>query len=164
MLTLCYTYVRHMFSWVGPMLPYVGVRWPHVANGALALHISHTQIGRRPAVRRKPLKSGRRPRARSLAGGLRLVTEGYIRSPPLPPTLLLDRVYTPARSVSTDFCVIFMFLCRMFEKGSKTSFFTVFRGLRRPRLGARGVGYACRADRLNRHFVGVGHISCLTYP
>ena len=49
------------------------------------------------------LKSGRRPRARVLAGGLRLVTEGYIRSPPLPPTLLLDRVYTPARSVSTDF-------------------------------------------------------------
>ena len=32
------------------------------------------------------LKSGRRPRARVLAGGLRLVTEGYIRSPPLPPT------------------------------------------------------------------------------
>ena len=92
-----------------------------------------------------------------------MVTEGYIRWPPLPPTLLLDRVYTPARSVSTDFCVIFMFLCRMFEKGSKTSFFTVFRGLRRPRLGARGVGYACRADRLNRHFVGVGHISFLTY-
>ena len=80
MLQLCYIYVRHMFSWVGPMLPYVGVRWPHVANGAPAL------LGRRPAVRRKPLKSGRRPRARVLAGGLRLVTEGYIRSPPLPPT------------------------------------------------------------------------------
>ena len=56
-----------------------------------------TQIGRRPAVRRKPHKSGRRPRARVLAGGLRLVTEGYIRSPPLPPTLLLDLAYTPAR-------------------------------------------------------------------
>ena len=37
-------------------------------------------------------------------------------------------------------------------------FFTVFRGLRRPRQGARGVSYACRADRLNRHFVGVGHV------
>ena len=27
-----------------------------------------------------PCKSGRRPRARSLAGGLRLVTEGYLRA------------------------------------------------------------------------------------
>ena len=58
---------------------------------------TQTQIGRRPAVRRKPHKSGRRPRARVLAGGLRLVTEGYIRSRPLPPTLLLDLAYTPAR-------------------------------------------------------------------
>ena len=34
------------------------------------------------------LKSGRRPRrrARALAGGLRLVTEGYSGMPPLPPT------------------------------------------------------------------------------
>ena len=24
--------------------------------------------------------------------------------------------------------------------------------------GVRGVSYACRADRLNRHFVGVGHV------
>ena len=32
-----------------------------------------------------------------------VVTEGYVRWPPLLPTLLLDRVYTPARSVSTDF-------------------------------------------------------------
>ena len=46
----------------------------------------------------------------------------------------------------------------MFEKCAKTSFFTVFGGLRRPRQGARGVSYACRADRLNRHFVGVGHV------
>ena len=53
-----------------------------------------TLLSRRPAVRRKPLKSGRRPRARVLAGGLRLVTEGYIRSPP---TLLLDRGDTPCR-------------------------------------------------------------------
>ena len=67
---------------------------------------TQTQIGRRPAVRRKPHKSGRRPRARVLAGGLRFVTEGYIRSPPLPPTLLLDRGETPCRPrvdpVSTD--------------------------------------------------------------
>ena len=54
-------------------------QWPGSAAGAAAL------------------KSGRRPRARVLAGGLRLVTEGYIRSPPLPPTLLLDLAYTPAR-------------------------------------------------------------------
>ena len=101
---LCYTYVRHMFSWVGPMLPYVGVRWPHVANGAPAL------LGRRPAVRRKPLKSGRRPRARSLAGGLRLVTEGYIRSPPLPPTLLFDRGDTPARPPTKSARQIYMYL------------------------------------------------------
>ena len=92
-----------------------------------------TLLGRRPAVRRKPLKSGRRPRARSLAGGLRLVTEGYIRSPPLPPTLLLSRVYTPCRPpvdprpnpVDRSICV----LRGMFKKCSKTSFFTVLRGL-----------------------------------
>ena len=48
-------------------------------------------------TRAEPLQSGRRPRARSLAGGLRLVTEGYIRSPPLPPTLLFDRGDTSAR-------------------------------------------------------------------
>ena len=137
MLQLCYIYVRHMFSWVGPMLPYVGVRWPHVANGAPAL------LGRRPAVRRKPLKSGRRPRARVLAGGLRLVTEGYIRSPPLPPTLLLSRVYTACRPpvdprpnpVDRSICV----LRRMFKKCSKASFFTVFRGLRRIRLSPNRV-------------------------
>ena len=50
-------------------------------------------FGRRPAVRRKPHKSGRRPgpwhcRRPSV------VTEGYIRWPPLPPTHL---VLTPCR-------------------------------------------------------------------
>ena len=30
--------------------------------------------------------------------------------------------------------------------------------------GTGGVGCACRADRLNRHFVGVGDISWLTFP
>ena len=69
-----------------------------------------TQIGRRPAVRRKPHKSGRRPRARVLAGGLRLVTEGYIRSPPLPPTLLLDRGDTPARPPPESARQIYMYL------------------------------------------------------
>ena len=54
------------------------------------------------------LKSGRRPRARSLAGGLRLVTEGYIRSPPLPPTLLLDLRYTPCRPPPESGRQIFM--------------------------------------------------------
>ena len=88
---------------------------------------TQTQIGRRPAVRRKPHKSGRRPRARVLAGGLRLVTERYIRSRPLPPTLLLDRAYTPCRPppdlrlnpVDRFICI----LRRMFKKCSKTSFF-----------------------------------------
>ena len=87
-------------------------------------------LGRRPAVRRKHLKSGRRPRARSLAGGLWLVTEGYIRLPPLPPTLLLDRGDTPCRAPPDKFICILRW---MFEKCSKTSFLTVFRGLRRPR-------------------------------
>ena len=49
------------------------------------------------AAPQAPAHSGRRPRARVLAEGLRLVTEGYIRSPPLPPTLLLDRGDTPCR-------------------------------------------------------------------
>ena len=71
-----------------------------------------TQIGRRPAVRRKPHKSGRRPRARVLAGGLRLVTEGYIRSPPLPPTLLLDLAYTPARPPPESGRQIYMYLAQ----------------------------------------------------
>ena len=71
---------------------------------------TQTQIGRRPAVRRKPLKSGRRPRARVLAGGLRLVTEGYIRSPPLPPTLLLDRGETPCRPPPKSARQIYMYL------------------------------------------------------
>ena len=69
-----------------------------------------TLLGRRPAVRRKPLKSGRRPRARVLAGGLRLVTEGYIRSRPLPPTLLLDLAYTPARPPPESARQIYMYL------------------------------------------------------
>ena len=69
---------------------------------------TQTQIGRRPAVRRKPHKSGRRPRARVLAGGLRLVTEGYIRSPPLPPTLLVDLRPTPGRPQVKSARQIFM--------------------------------------------------------
>ena len=62
------------------------------------------------------LKSGRRPRARSLAGGLRLVTEGYIRStaPCRRPFCWtsriprVDPVSTPARIRSTDFYVIYI--------------------------------------------------------
>ena len=50
----------------------------------------------------------------------KLVTEGYIRSPPLPPTLLVDR-----------FICIYQAFC---AGCSKTLFFAVFRGLRRPRL------------------------------
>ena len=89
-------------------------------------------------TRAKPLQSGRRPRARVLAGGLQLVTEGYIRSPPLPPTLLLDRGDTPGRPqvdlrsnpVDRFICYLLVFLRVMW----KTSFFTVFRGLWRTRL------------------------------
>ena len=45
-------------------------------------------FGRRPAVRCKPHKSGRRPRGRGPWHCRRpsVVTEGYIRLPPLPPT------------------------------------------------------------------------------
>ena len=73
------------------------------------------------------LKSGRRPRARVLAGGLRLVTEGYIRSPPLPPTLLLDRGETPCRPrvdpVSTPCRPIHMYLAQAVQKMFKNIVF-----------------------------------------
>ena len=52
----------------------------------------------------------------------------------------------------------------MFEKCSKTSFFYSVSWPSASTTGARGVGYASRADKLHRHFVGVGHISFLTYP
>ena len=84
---------------------------------------TQTQIGRRPAVRRKPHKSGRRPRARSLAGGLRLVTEGYIRSPPLPPTLLFDRGDTPARPPTKSARQIYMYLALDVRKMCKNIVF-----------------------------------------
>ena len=111
---------------------------PYTPSSSARFTQTLTLLGRRPAVRRKPLKSGRRPRARSLAGGLRLVTEGYIRSPPLPPTLLLDLRYTPRRPpvdprpnpVDRFLCCLPVFLRMLW----KTSFFTVFRGLRRRRL------------------------------
>ena len=71
-------------------------------------------------------------------GGLWLVTEGYIRSPPLPPTLLVDRGDTPARppvdprpNPVDRFICIYQVCC---AGCSKTLFFTMFRGLRRPRL------------------------------
>ena len=72
---------------------------------------------RRPAVRRKPHKSGRRPRgrARGIAGGLRLVTEGYIGWPPLPPTTsYLPRVDSgslPVHPVFTIIVVIYSVFC-----------------------------------------------------
>ena len=105
--------VGHMLAYVSPMLAYVGTILVHL--GGYARHMLGicwggyylvpipspcSLLGRRPAVRRKPHKSGRQPRAHVLAGGLQLVTEGYIRSPPLPPTLLLDRPRGHPRSTS----------------------------------------------------------------
>ena len=72
------------------------------------------------------LKSGRRPRrpARALAGGLRLVTEGYSGAPPLPPTWCSSpRGHLPR----TRTLVIYSVFCSWC---SKTSCFTVFRALR----------------------------------
>ena len=70
-------------------LPFVSTR------SRLCLLQSYT-----PSTRRKPSR-GRRH------GGVALISipapASCTRSPPLPPTLLLDRVYTPARSRSTDF-------------------------------------------------------------
>ena len=96
---------------------------------------TQTQIGRRPAVRRKlrAPATGPCPCRRPS-----VVTEGYIRSPPLPPTLLLDRGDTPGRPqvdlrsnpVDRFICYLLVFLRVMW----KTSFFTVFRGLWRTRL------------------------------
>ena len=85
--TSCYFH-SYKFAAVGDLVPY--------------------PRGRRQGA--EPLQSGRRPRARSLAGGLRLVTEGYIRSPPLPPTLLLDRGDTPARPPPESARQIYMYL------------------------------------------------------
>ena len=93
---------------------------------------TQTQIGRRPAVRRKPHKSGRRPRARVLAGGLRLVTEGYIRSRPLPPTPGIPPVDPRSNPVDGCICIYQVFCVGC----SKTSCFTVFRGRRRTRLSS----------------------------
>ena len=80
-------------------------------------------------------KSGRRPRARVLAGGLRLVTEGYMRPRPLPPTLLLSRVYTPGRPPAESgrqiFYVIYILSTSMIAQDVENIVFTVFRGLRR---------------------------------
>ena len=62
---------------------------PTTPNGLHPTHTFHRVcFGRRPAVRRKPHKSGRRPRGRRPWHCRRpsVVTEGYIRWPPLPPT------------------------------------------------------------------------------
>ena len=84
-------------------------------------------------------ESGRRPRARVLAGGLQLVTEGYIRSRPLPPTLLLDPRYTPGRPQVESGRQIYMYLAQDVQKMFKNIVFVVFRGLRRTRLSANRV-------------------------
>ena len=67
---------------------------------------------------------------------------------------LVDARSTPGRTRLTD---LSGFLCRMFKNivfysVSWPSAATTF-----AEQGAGGVGYACRADRVNRGFVGVGH-------
>ena len=85
--------------------------------------IPKLQIGRRPrlsgvSLLENPDATGHGPEV--LAGGLRLVTEGYIRSPPLPPTLLLDRrgdpVSTPAQIRPTDLYVSLRWIVRKMFK------------------------------------------------
>ena len=78
---------------------------------------------RRPAVRRKPHKSGRRPRGRGPWHCRRpsVVTEGYIRSPPLPPTHLLLTSYLPLPDSGSppvyDYrCNLQCILCAAFKK------------------------------------------------
>ena len=114
---------------------------PRATPTVPATHTHRPTRGAGPAQALLPAcagaRPGRRPRARVLAGGLRLVTEGYIRSPPLPPTLLLDRGDRPRVDLRPN--PVDRFICilrRMFKKCSKTSFFTVFRGLRPTRLSS----------------------------
>jgi hypothetical protein len=59
--------------------------------------------------------------ARGIAGGLRLVTEGYIRLPPLPPTHLLLTSYLPLPDSGSppvyDYrCNLQCILCAAFKK------------------------------------------------
>ena len=92
MLQLCYIYVRHMFSWVGPMLPYVGVRWPHVANGARLSGVSLLN----PGAGHGPVSL---PEA--FGGNRRL----YTLAPPAADPFVGPPVYprsTPGRIRSTD--------------------------------------------------------------
>ena len=72
---------------------------------------TQTQVGRRPAVRRKPLNPGAGHEARALPGGPSVVTEGYRRSGPLPPTLV-PKTGGPRRHYRvTDAPVIYSVSC-----------------------------------------------------
>ena len=85
----------------------MGTTWPKLGlrcapNSLILLNIGptkanigvtyapQTQVGRRPAVRRKPLNPGAGHEARALPAGPSVVTEGYRRSPPQPPTLVTN--------------------------------------------------------------------------
>ena len=126
---------------------------PTKANKGVT-YAPQTQVTQRPAVRRKPLNPGAAgpcPCRRPSVGNRRL----YTLAPPAADPFVGPPVYlrpTPCRPRVDRFICI---LRRLFKKCSKTSFFY---------QGAGGVGYACRVDKLNRHFVGVGRISRLTYP
>ena len=91
---------------------------PCTPSSSARLTQTLTLLGRRPAVRRKPLKSGRRPRARVLAGGLRLVTEGYIRSRPCRRPFVGPRVYprpTPPESARQIYMYLVLDVRKMFK-------------------------------------------------
>ena len=101
-------------------------------------------MGRRPAVRRKPLNPGAGPgrwpvlMPEAFGGNRRL----YTGSAPAADRRRVDPVSTPcrprvdpvstlARRLPDVYPVIYNVFC---VQGSKTSFFTVFRALRRPRI------------------------------
>ena len=70
-----------------------------------------TQMGRRPAVRRKPLNPGAGQEARGMPGGPSVVTEGYRRSRPLPPTLSPKTGGPPSHFLFTEAPVIYSVSC-----------------------------------------------------
>ena len=84
----------------GPNLAQPRAQYPPNSLTCARPSPTQTLVGRRPAVRRKPLKSGRRPR--SLPGGPSVVTEGYIRARPLPPTLVTKTGGPPRHFLPTS--------------------------------------------------------------
>ena len=121
--------------------------------------------GARPYIRAPA--TGPCPCRRPSVGNRRL----YTLAAPAADPFVGPRVYprpTPARPPPESGRQIYMYLAQDVQKMFKNiSFYSVSwpsADMTCASQGAGGVGYACRADSLNRHFVGVGHISCLTYP